>query len=58
LIKASCLRTSADLLSEDKHRIRFDIAAELWPPHRLGDDVDGPTVDLVEALAEASSRAK
>ena len=37
---------------EDKHRIRFDTAAQLGPPHRLGDDVHRPAEDLVEALAE------
>jgi len=38
--------------SEDKNRIRFDIAAHLWPAHRLGDDFNRPAEDLVEALAE------
>jgi hypothetical protein len=42
----------ADPLFRRQARIRFDIAAQLWPPHRLGDNVDGPTEDLVEALAE------
>jgi hypothetical protein len=44
--------------SEDKHRIHFDIPAEMWLPHRLGDDVDWPAEDLVEALAEGFDRAK
>ena|SRR5271163_4990857 len=26
--------------SEDKHRIHFNIAAQLWPPRGLGDDVE------------------
>lgn len=49
----SCMSSNQrTCFSEDKHRVHFDITAQLGLAHRLGGDVDWPAKNLVEALAE------